>query len=111
MHIDHIETPFRLAVPLPTALSASTVGRTGRFGDCPKFGTGYHIRAGGGFPLVLGTQTSRWEGNIKMNVRKILCSVCVSTGSSSIASEWAVAVTLRYVASYECETWSVVVKE
>jgi len=69
MHIDHIETPYRLAVPLPTALSARTVGHTGRFEDCRKFGTGYHIRAGGGLPLVLGTQTSIWESNIKMYVR------------------------------------------
>jgi len=59
MPIDHIETPYRLAVPLPTTLSASTVGLTGRFGDYPKFGTGYDIRAGGGLPLVLGKQTSR----------------------------------------------------
>jgi len=77
MHIDHVETPYRVALPLLTALSANAIGRTGRFGDCPKLGTEHHIRAGGGLPFVLGTQTSRWQDNIKMNVRRVATVKCV----------------------------------
>ena len=96
-HIDHVGTPYRLAVPLLTALLASTVGRTGRFGYCPKLGTGHHFERAVGFLLFWEHRQADGRIILKWTLGKY-CAVCVSGGSSCIASEWPVAVTVRCVA-------------
>jgi len=75
MLIDHIETPYRLAVALLTALSASTVGRSGRFGDCPKFGTGITTERAVG---LLFWEHRQADGRVilKWTLGKY-CAVCV----------------------------------